>query len=123
MKNFTFIHTHIIDSTTPLNEKRRTLMCTSLTDAKTGWALFHISNRKNWEFPNSRDFRHAMGMEFATFVHEFKELSISSGKQDRMGFCPGISHASAAHAITHKSDCQRGEMFKQLYQRWKIRTL
>ena len=49
-------------------------MCTSLTGAKTGWALFHISNRKNWEFPNPRDFRHVMDMKFVTFLHEFKEL-------------------------------------------------
>jgi hypothetical protein len=48
--------------------------------ATAGWALFHISNRKSWEL------RHAMDMEFATFLHEFKELSINSGKHDRMGF-------------------------------------
>jgi hypothetical protein len=86
----------------PLNENRRTLMCTSLTGAKTGWALFHISNRKNWEFPNPRDFRHAMDMKFSTFLNEFKELSISSGNMDRMGYCPGISHAGAAHANTRQ---------------------
>jgi hypothetical protein len=72
------------------------------TGAKAGWALFHISNRKNWEFLNPRDFRHAMDMKFSTFLHEFKELSTSSGNRDRMGFCPGISHASAAHANTRQ---------------------
>ena len=75
-------------------------MCTSLTGAKTGWALFHISNRRNWEFPNPRDFWHAMDMKFAVFLREFKELSISSGNRDKMGFCPGISHAGAAHSNT-----------------------
>ena len=69
---------------------------------KTGWALFHISNRKNWEFPNPRDFRHAMDMKFATFLHEFKELSTSRGNRDRMGFRPGISHAGAPHANTRQ---------------------
>jgi hypothetical protein len=77
-------------------------MCTSLTGAKTGWALFHIPNLKNWEFPNSRGSRHAMDMKFVAFLHESKELSTSSGNRDRMGFCPGISHAGAAHANTRQ---------------------
>ncbi len=77
-------------------------MRTSLTGAKTGWAIFHVSNRKNWEFPNPRDFRHAMDMKFSTFLHEFKELCISSGNRDRMGSCPGISHVGAAHANTRQ---------------------
>ena len=91
----------------PLNKNRRTLMCTSLTGAKTGWALFHISNRKNWEFPNPRDFRHAMDMKFSKFLNEFKEISISSGNRDSMGHCPGVSHAGAAMPTQGRS--QEGE--------------
>ena len=39
----------LLRSYKPLHQKRRTLMYTSLTGAKTGWALFHISNRPNWQ--------------------------------------------------------------------------
>ena len=61
-----------------------------------------VARGSNREFPNPRDFRYAMDMKFSTFLHEFKELSTSSGNRDRMGFCPGISHAGAAHANTRQ---------------------
>ena len=82
----------------PMSKERRSLMYTSLTGAKTGWSLFHLSNRPNWELRNSRTFWHAMDMKFQRFLKEYRELRIHCKERSHLGFCPGATHAGAAHA-------------------------
>ena len=67
-------------------------MYTSLTGAKTGWSLFHLSNRPNWELRNSRTFWHAMDMKFQRFLKEYRELRIHCNERSHLGFCPGATH-------------------------------
>jgi len=93
----------ILQKYTPLSQERRTLMYTSLTGAKSGWALFHLSNRPNWEIRNPRDFRHAMDMKFSRFLHEFKQLRVHCKERSKLGFCPGATHPGAAHPNAHQN--------------------
>ena len=44
----------LLGSYKPMSKERRILMYTSLTGVKTGWSLFHLWNRPNWELRNSR---------------------------------------------------------------------
>ena len=97
----------LLRSYKPLPQERRTLMYTSLTGAKTGWALFHISNRPNWKIQNPRDFRYAMDMEFSTFLTEYRDLRVQCGERDKLGFCPGASHTGAARS-TARQDVRGG---------------
>ena len=87
----------LLQSYKPMHKDRRSLMYTSLTGAKTGWSLFHLSNRPNWEFRNSRTFWHAMDMKFQRFLKEYRELRIHCTERSHLGFCPGATHAGAAH--------------------------
>ena len=104
-----------------MHQKRRTLMYTSLTGAKTGWALFHISNRPNWKIQNPRDFRHAMDMKFSEFLTEYRELRTHCGQRDKLGFCPGASHTGAARD-TSRQRVRGGRCFLQLYEKCEICT-
>ena len=88
----------LLQSYKPMSKERRSLMYTSLTGAKTGWSLFHLSNRPNWELRNSRTFWHAMDMKFQRFLKEYRELRIHCNERSHLGFCPGATHAGAAHA-------------------------
>ena len=78
-------------------------MYTSLTGAKTGWALFHISNRPNWKIQNPHDFRHAMDMKFSEFLTEYRELRTHCGQRDKLGFCPDASHTGAARDTSRQN--------------------
>jgi hypothetical protein len=44
------------------------LVYSSFTGAKAGMALFHLSNRANWEINCDRTFWHAMDMKFSYFL-------------------------------------------------------
>ena len=88
----------LLSSYTPMSKERRGLIYTSLTGAKTGWSLFHLSNRPNWELRNSRTFWHAMDMKFQRFLKEYRELRIHCNERSHLGVCPGATHAGAAHA-------------------------
>ena len=80
-----------------------------MTGAKTGTSLFHLSNRKNWEISYNRDFWHAMDMKFSLFLNEFKQLRNTRNERDKLGYCPGSSHAGAASTesrqIAHGGRC------------------
>ena len=77
-------------------------MYTSLTGAKTGWALFHISNRPNWKIQNPHDFRHAMDMKFSEFL-TYRDLRTHCGQRDKLGFCPDASHTGAARDTSRQN--------------------
>ena len=80
----------------PFTKDRRVLVYSSFTGAKAGMALFHLSNRANWEINCERTFWHAMDMKFSYFLKEFRELRIERNERDSLGFCPGMSHSGAA---------------------------
>ena len=62
--------------------------------------------KEEYDFSNQKQINRAISIIVeqlnSTFLNEFKELSISSGNRDRLGYCPGVSHAGAAHTNTRQ---------------------
>ena len=40
---------------------------------------------------------HAMDMKFQRFLKEYREIRIHCNERSDLGFCPGATHAGAAH--------------------------